>query len=45
MIDRDKIIKGLDISIQRLIAEKRKNNDELVIQDNNKIIKIKATEL
>ena len=42
---RGSIINGLEISFQRLIQEKRKNNSELVFAQNGKIIKIKASDL
>lgn len=42
---RASILSGLDISFQRLIKEKQKNNDELVFWENRKIVKIKALDL
>lgn len=42
---RSSIISGLEISFQRLLKEKRKNNLEIVFSDNGKITKIKASEL
>ena len=36
-----KLLKGLDLSYQRLIEYKRKNNGELVIMKDGKIIKFK----
>ena len=38
---RDKVLKGLDLSYQRLLENKRKTNGELVIVKNGKIIKVK----
>ena len=37
----EKIIYGLEISHQKLLAAKRRNNEELVIIRDNKIVKIK----
>ena len=42
---RSSILNGLDVSFQRLIQEKRKNNSELVFTKNGKIIKLKAVDL
>ena len=36
-----KLLKGLDLSYQRLLENKRKNNGELVIMKDGKIVKIK----
>mgnify|MGYP006431066185 CR=1 FL=1 len=38
---RDKVLKGLDLSYQRLLENKRKNNGELVIIKDGKIVKVK----
>ena len=38
---RDKVLKGLDLSYQRLIEYKRKNNGEIVIMKDGKIVKVK----
>ncbi len=42
---RDSILNGLNISFQRLIQEKKKNNSELVFSSKGKVVKVKATEL
>ncbi|HON53971.1 MAG TPA: hypothetical protein PLG03_00270 [Bacteroidales bacterium] len=42
---RDNILNGLNISFQRLIQEKKKNNSELAFSNKGKIIKVKAAEL
>lgn len=42
---REGVLNGLNISFQRLISEKKRNNDELVFQDRGKIVKIKASDL
>lgn len=42
---RSKIIQGIDLSYERLLASKIKEDGELVISRNGKIIKVKASEL
>jgi len=42
---RDSILNGLNISFQRLIQEKKKNNSELAFSNKGKIVKVKAVEL
>ena len=42
---RDSILNGLNISFQRLIQEKKKNNSELAFSNKCKIVKVKAAEL
>jgi hypothetical protein len=42
---RAKIIQGLDLAYTRLLASKQKEDAELVISRNGKIIKVKAREL
>ncbi len=42
---RDNILNGLNISFQRLIQEKKKNNSELAFSNKGKIVKVKAAEL
>ncbi len=42
---RDNILNGLNISFQRLIQEKKKNNSELAFSNKGKVVKIKATDL
>ena len=37
----DKILKGLELAYEKLLAEKRANNGELVILRDNKIVTIK----
>lgn len=41
----DKIIKGLEISYERLIAYKKCKNSVLVVMRDNKIVKIKPEDL
>ncbi len=38
---RDKILKGLELAYERLLAFKKMHNSELVIIQNDKIVKIK----
>jgi len=38
---KDKIQRGLELSYEKLLAEKRANNQELVVLRNNVIITIK----
>lgn len=42
---RTKIIKGLDLAYQRLLIAKQKEDEELVISRNGKIVRVKAREL
>jgi len=37
----EKIMRGLEISYQKLLATKRRNNEELVILRDNKIVFVK----
>jgi hypothetical protein len=39
--EQTKILKGLDLVYEKLIEFKRKNNGELVVLRNNKIVRIK----
>ncbi|SFJ76489.1 hypothetical protein [Myroides guanonis] len=38
---RNKILKGLEVAYQKMIELKRKNNSEIVIVKEGKIVKIK----
>ncbi len=38
---RNKILKGLELAYERMVEFKRKNNSEIVIIQENKIVKIK----
>lgn len=42
---RDNILNGLNLSFQKLVQEKKKENSELVFADKGKMIKVKATEI
>ena len=37
---REKLLKGLDLAYDRMIAEKRKNNQKIVVRREGKIITI-----
>lgn len=41
----DKITKGVKLAIQRLIEQTKKDDGELVISRDGKIVKVKAREL
>jgi len=41
----DKIIKGLQLSFQRLLEEKKRNNQKIVIMKDAKLIFVTAEEL
>jgi len=38
---KNKILKGLEITYERLVEEKKANNGELVVMRDGKIVKIK----
>jgi hypothetical protein len=42
---RDKILKGLQISFEKLVKEKAKNDEELVFEENGEIVKVKAKDI
>lgn len=42
---RDKILKGLELAYEKMIAFKKYKKSELVIMKDNKIVKIKAESL
>ncbi|MFN6378295.1 MAG: hypothetical protein ACK4WD_03410 [Flavobacteriales bacterium] len=42
---RNKIIQGIDLAYKRLLIEKEKNNSDLVICREGKIIHVKAKDL
>jgi len=42
---RAKILQGIKLSYSRLLASKQKEDGELVISKNGKIVKVKAKEL
>jgi hypothetical protein len=37
----DKILRGLELSYERLLEEKKRNHGELVVMRDNKIVRIK----
>jgi hypothetical protein len=45
IILRDKIVEGLNLAYNRLLEQYTKNDEELVISKNGRIVKVKATEL
>ena len=42
---RDQISKGLELTFQKLIKQKKAQNGVLVLSENGQIIKIKASDL
>lgn len=42
---RDEIIKGMDRSFEKLVAEKKKSNSELAFAEANQVVTVKAVEL
>ncbi len=42
---RDNIVNGLNLSFQKLVQEKKRNNSELAFAEKGKMIKVKATEI
>jgi hypothetical protein len=42
---RSKILQGLDLAYSRLLTSKQKDDADLVISRNGKIVKVKAREL
>jgi hypothetical protein len=42
---RAKILQGLELAYTRLLSSKQKNDEELVISRNGKIVRVKAREL
>lgn len=42
---RDKIIKGIDLAVERLIRRKQKEDGELVFSQNGQIVIVKAKDL
>ncbi len=45
IIIRTKIVKGLNLAFEKLLAQKVKNNGFLVFSEGDKIVRIKASEL
>ncbi|MDR2840312.1 MAG: hypothetical protein LBV75_03460 [Paludibacter sp.] len=37
----EKVVRGLDVTYEKLIAEKRAQNEEIIVLRNNKIMAIK----
>ena len=42
---REKILKGLDLTYQKLIKSKKERNFDLVISDNGKVIRLDPKDL
>ena len=42
---REKILKGLQISFEKLVREKSKDDEELVFSENGQIIRVKAKDI
>ena len=42
---RDEILKGLNLSFQKLISEKKKSNSKLAFVEDDKVITVKAVEI
>ena len=38
----EKILKGIQISFEKLVKEKAKDDEELIFEENGKIVRIKA---
>ena len=41
----EKILKGIQISFEKLVKEKAKNDEELIFSENGQIIRIKAKDI
>ena len=41
----EKILKGIQISFEKLVKEKAKNDEELIFEENGKIVRIKAKDI
>ena len=42
---REDILAGLDLSFEKLVAEKKKTNSELAFAQNGEVVKVKAVEI
>lgn len=42
---RSKILKGIDLAVERLILKKQKEDGELVFSQNGKVVVVKAKDL
>jgi len=42
---REKILKGIQISFEKLVKEKAKNDEELIFSENGEIVRIKAKDI
>ena len=41
----EKILKGTNLAIQRLLEKKRKENSFVVVSDNGKVVKVNARDI
>ena len=42
---REKILKGIQISFEKLVKEKAKNDEELIFEENGEIVRVKAKDI
>ena len=42
---KEKILKGLQISFEKLVREKAKDDEELIFEEDGKIVRIKAKDI
>jgi hypothetical protein len=42
---REKILKGIEISFEKLVKEKAKNDEELIFDEDGQIIRVKAKDI
>ena len=42
---RNKILKGIDLAVERLIRKKQKENGELVFSQNGQVVVVKAKDI
>lgn len=42
---RENILNGLNLTFQKLVTEKKRDNSELAFADQDKVVKVKAVEI
>lgn len=42
---KEKILKGCRLAVERLLEKKRKDGSYIVVSDNGKVVRVKATDL
>jgi hypothetical protein len=42
---REKILKGIKISFEKLVRETAKNDEELIFEENGEIVRVKAKDI